>query len=782
MAKLALQDVLDMVDEEADKMGVDPDLGKAIVVAENFNKEAVGKALAAPQKYSIDTERVSPKGARGIMQVMPATYDALKQQGFLPSDHALTSDPRTHIQAGLAALKEITKRLRTSDTSTIAADYNAGPRGSKTFAAGGNLPAETSDYLNKVSLASTTYTANDPKAAQRDVRASDNEADAGDISKDLHSTVSGGMLPRATAGATYRTQTSVADLDATLDVLKNNGIRVNEFIDKITRGRDEEAAAYQEVARQTEAAGRAGQEAAVANATVQAANSQMRERILNMLSLNTRDSDNAIARNISEFQALDDQRKVLKEDIDRRMGVGIFDDPLQWLVNQTLLPGTVARHNAMAQNQNDLIHKTEVLQKIASDQEGIDVAASADQIAHTGVALGNEKAAKANAEAAMAKAQASSASARAAATIAGLLDTGTRITIEAARLRKIIDSERAGGKSPQEQEDEQTFLEGARKISAMIGGDPAQVNMAFFKRLNSKSKDAWATRIQKMNVGDDIYEALAFVDQFGNAQRLRATGSAEFANMLVAMKEHVRNKAQLLSADYTARGEKVPPPADLMKEGANSLESEFFASRENMLVATKYNPYLANHSAMATSWKGDPGNPVYKFARISAANNIKLNDQQMFSAVVNAVENGKLTPRDAAQAVSEYWGEIIARNNTSRSPNLLGLQLQDDYKILPAESRRAIDLTNPGQVENLFISRIAAKKSAESLGFGAVYGVNEQNQVIEIDPWNTMPFGDRQELPTGRKGATRPQDTREKLREHLPEVRDNATQTQIEMP
>lgn len=82
---------------------------------------------------------VSPAGAKGLMQVMPATW------AMLTSRHRLGTDPfdvRANILAGAAYLREMWDRYR--DVRLMLAAYNAGPGRVDAYAAGRrDLPAET---------------------------------------------------------------------------------------------------------------------------------------------------------------------------------------------------------------------------------------------------------------------------------------------------------------------------------------------------------------------------------------------------------------------------------------------------------------------------------------------------------------------------------------------------------------------------------------------------------------------------------------------------------------
>ncbi|MDP0929709.1 lytic transglycosylase domain-containing protein [Paracoccus onubensis] len=93
-----------------------------------------------------DPLAVSPKGAMGLMQIMPETWTVVRRR------HGLGSDPfapRDNILAGAAYLREMYDRYGTV-TGMLAA-YNAGPgRYDDYLASGRKLPAETRAYVARL--------------------------------------------------------------------------------------------------------------------------------------------------------------------------------------------------------------------------------------------------------------------------------------------------------------------------------------------------------------------------------------------------------------------------------------------------------------------------------------------------------------------------------------------------------------------------------------------------------------------------------------------------------
>jgi hypothetical protein len=89
-----------------------------------------------------DMRALSPKGAMGLMQLMPETWATLRSKYSLGAD---PYDPRDNILAGAAYLRELYDRY---GSAGFLAAYNAGPaRYEDHLATGRLLPAETVAYV-----------------------------------------------------------------------------------------------------------------------------------------------------------------------------------------------------------------------------------------------------------------------------------------------------------------------------------------------------------------------------------------------------------------------------------------------------------------------------------------------------------------------------------------------------------------------------------------------------------------------------------------------------------
>ena len=88
-----------------------------------------------------DPRAVSPAGAVGLMQIMPATWDKLRVHHGLGAD---PFDPRDNILAGAAYLRQLHDRY--GNIRAMLAAYNAGPARYEASPAGKPLPPETRNY------------------------------------------------------------------------------------------------------------------------------------------------------------------------------------------------------------------------------------------------------------------------------------------------------------------------------------------------------------------------------------------------------------------------------------------------------------------------------------------------------------------------------------------------------------------------------------------------------------------------------------------------------------
>ncbi len=117
------------VAEASQRFGIPAEWIRAVMHAESFG----------------DVRAISPKGAMGLMQIMPETWALLRQRYHLGAD---PFDAHDNIMAGAAYLRELHDRF---GIPGFLAAYNAGPgRWEDHLASGRPLPAETRAYLTRL--------------------------------------------------------------------------------------------------------------------------------------------------------------------------------------------------------------------------------------------------------------------------------------------------------------------------------------------------------------------------------------------------------------------------------------------------------------------------------------------------------------------------------------------------------------------------------------------------------------------------------------------------------
>ena len=127
-------------------------LPKSVSQYEHFIAEAA-RRFALPARWISRVMRVeslgnvravSPAGAKGLMQIMPATWKELRVHYHLGHD---PFDAHDNILAGAAYLRELYDRY---GSPGFLAAYNAGPGRYEEYLAGRPLPRETSAYVAKL--------------------------------------------------------------------------------------------------------------------------------------------------------------------------------------------------------------------------------------------------------------------------------------------------------------------------------------------------------------------------------------------------------------------------------------------------------------------------------------------------------------------------------------------------------------------------------------------------------------------------------------------------------
>jgi hypothetical protein len=122
--------------------GRDPYAGHVAEAARRFGIPAAWIRAVMAIESRARRDAISPKGAIGLMQIMPSTWTELHTRYALSSD---PFDPHDNILAGAAYLRELHDRY---GAPGFLAAYNAGPRRYEDYRDGRrSLPSETAAYV-----------------------------------------------------------------------------------------------------------------------------------------------------------------------------------------------------------------------------------------------------------------------------------------------------------------------------------------------------------------------------------------------------------------------------------------------------------------------------------------------------------------------------------------------------------------------------------------------------------------------------------------------------------
>ncbi len=130
----ANEDLVKMAQSWGERMGVDPKLILAMMKAESEFK----------------VNATSPKGAMGLLQLMPRTYNDIRINNPNLGLSENGYDPNSNIAAGTSFMKYLANRYN-NNIADIAAAYNWGPGNYDNYLKnGGSMPTETKNHIAKV--------------------------------------------------------------------------------------------------------------------------------------------------------------------------------------------------------------------------------------------------------------------------------------------------------------------------------------------------------------------------------------------------------------------------------------------------------------------------------------------------------------------------------------------------------------------------------------------------------------------------------------------------------
>lgn len=716
---LSLDDLKPLVADAAGEFGIPEDSIWRKVRAENS-----GSVQGAANLKQVRTDAVSPKDAKGIMQVTQVALDDVIGQGLIPSGTKLDGlSPKDQVRIGAAYIKRLRDSYST-DPAIEDAMYNFGPKARFQM---DRLPQETQDYLKKTGATMADGT------------------DTSSNSSPQASTYGAGMM----------------DSKGLLSALLGNNQRQNANIQQGA----EEYGALQQQADIKRSAAVAGQKSAIEGAAATAASeadiafqqAQLGEQLQKMFNLDPTQVNNEISTSLAQAQVAKDARASVRAEFDAASTANFFDDPLGYLVSQVKLPQLAKQNNALADAEDLALNNIQTKTAMLKAAQNTLVANTADQVKE--VALQKAKNIQVLSEAKVSEEEAKNitASANSKLQLVGLTDKmgdnaratiGTVISLqdreEQASLRNTVKKE-ATDRKAMEAADE-ARLDGRLKLVSDSLGLAEPMTVRRLKTLQSKKdQDVWLNAALSGQMGDDLQSSLGFYLGSGNRVAIANQGGAttfQAASKMADAGAGYQSVAERAAMAANPAGKK-PTSADSKAMGYKLYQDSVVDSMRSPTDKTDlssstwdktYNPYVAPMKAFTTAIN----NPAYPelaglknnamttaivtllgTGAVTGENLTASQQQQVIGSISKLVEARTITPAKAAADISVYTSAASAWNRRVTGYTLFSLPIQESYLFtMDGEfNRQKVDLMNPATLENALM-----KRAMESRKVNAPYG------------------------------------------------------------
>lgn len=725
MSQFTAQEVLDEIERQAPIHGIEPSLAQAFFHAENSSDGIVDP------KRIIRGNTTSGMGARGVMQTMPRTEERLKAAGFLPNEWQFNpADLPGQVKAGLAALQEMrTRQKNKDDPLELAAMYNGGTEPWRNYRAGllDKLPAETLGYFQKIKTAlgggRKTMT---PQQMESHVR-SPQATPSGPAPVDTN--VSSSRQSTSVRSNVYDPLVLAATMNEGFQIIKSGG-SVDTAVANINKASIERQTAEQAQLLDIEARAEAAGAATMASTAVEAQAAARRNQILTAAGINPDIANNMATR---AFDAVINNTAELEAqgaEIDARQSVGIFDNPLMWLVNQTRLPGMIGEYNAKARQTNRAAEAAQTLQGLAGTQITLSQAIDADLITQAGASKAAETAARAQEEANQVRQAIAGNAIRDAAVGQQLAGQKFQTAVTMTELTRQVRSENnALSEREANSRAEQIAVERVNRWLKMVGSQN-QFDSPTFKSLPAKTREELLTASGTGRISNSLYDGVMAIQTYGNSRNMAAEGDAGtvawLTGTVATAKANMQNDLKIAQQQAKISGKPVKEE-EFFKQSMDKLQEVYQAEAVNMRTASDSNPLKISYDLMLK----DPAasrNPVAQFVAQYGPTSAtplftKMDEKYILDKFVADVRLGKMQAGDASAAIASFYKTGVELQARATKYPLFGIDTPaNGYTVsVPASgifdkpmAGGTVDLTNRAAVESYIIKNVAVQARASA--------------------------------------------------------------------
>lgn len=476
---------------------------------------------------------------------------------------------------------------------------------------------------------------------------------------------------------------------------------------------------------------------------------EVHKQLLRAIGLDVNDPQSFLNSEIRRQTMARNERETIDREIVDLESVSFFQDPFGFLSAQPRLQQLTSQYNNLARIENRSNEEISRIQSIAESAMKLTPAKNADLIRKKAAEDATAVAKLAEARAAEYSAQNSAGHAKA------LMDMFTaRHNVFASMLQvQSLEENIADRRSRQEdsnywrgvkrdeikEREEQKAAEKQRETALVVGintfrkainGSAApDLTPEDVKRMPAELKGAWYEVILRGNYGNNYYEAVPFIQRFGNPAAAASSGNAAMMQLV----RNIETRAQELAPEILNREKfknlrvQIKPDQALMMAYNEIYASDAGSAMKGADKGTIKgdSPYAIDYDAAAALAKAKPGGVVSKslLAAKERSNTRSLNTGFSASMLLNEVEArviaGEATPRQAAEEVARFYATQSVASYETNGLRYLSLPQPTDWVISPdGTGKQRVDLMDPTKLENYLTAKIAAERSRNRVGLG----------------------------------------------------------------
>lgn len=717
-SRVSISDLAPTVTKASEQYGVPEEYIWNVIRAENS-----GTSKGAAALNEVSTQAVSPKNARGVMQVTPVALQDVQNAGLVPSSLSHENlSVEDQIGVGTAYLSRLMKLSQ--DPKEIYAMYNYGPKARFRMA---DLPEETRGYLEKT-----------------------------------------GTTEKSGGGRTGTFGQGMMNSGDLIQFLLKSGQQQNDAMTAANTGMQADQSRATELGTQAIEE----QSAVVMNAATNAAakaevtykQNKTLESLQNMFDLNQEDANNEIATNLAVINQAQAAYTPARAEYDQLASKSLLDDPLGYILAQVQMPSVAAKVNAIADKEDIANQRIATRTAQLNNAKATITANTADQIrsiqeqdAQNQMRLSSAQLLDAQAKNAV---QAATYKMQGI-TVANMIGDNTRQTLQA-----VISLEDRAESSELRNEQKRQIFEGKKlkdeeeaRLNArlkIVSDAKGMAEPMTLKRLSTltdkKSQEEWLAAAQSGAFGESLDGSLRFY--LGNGSSKVAIQNGGGASTWTTAEKLARQGAEYASVADRMHQKQTPgakplPIAEARTQGYDIYKNELVDSamkptEQNDLASSKwdraYNPYVGQFVGFNKAIDTLPGlksfqnnalktsiDTLMKTGAVTTENLSSDQQQQAVKAVIARVKAREIEPRKAAADISQYIAGISAYQRSLNKYDLFSLPAQQAYFFtidgdFGSDNKRKTNLMDPVTLERDIIWQV--KQSTNPTGYNGPFGFN----------------------------------------------------------